>query len=256
MSSKLVILKIGGSVLNPKSSFSKINREALFKVGRELAKLRREYGFNFIIIHGGGGLAHTAVKILRPTEQRGDLLSGASLTKLMLLYLKLELCRILYRSGLPVYPLDTEAIVAEVKPDLKVNVSKLSTLISAGLVPVLNGDLELWNSESTIISGDYLAYAICRDMRPAACIFLIDKKGILDKNERTVQTLREEDIKSLIVHNVSTVDVTGGILSKIEYCFKIAKLGVKTFVCSGFHPESISEVIFQGCSDKCTRVEA
>ncbi len=256
MNSRLIVIKIGGSVLNPKSSFDKINRDVAFRLGEEIARLRREHGYNFVIIHGGGGLAHTAVKVFRPLDQRGDIIAGTSLTKLYLLYLKFELCRILYQAGLPVYPLDTEALVQEGEDELKLDTERIFSIIDIGLVPVLNGDLEIRRRRGIIVSGDYLVYAICRDLRPLACIFLIDKKGVLDKEGRTIPSLKRTTAHSLSLYHEHDIDVTGGLRIKLEYSFKIAELGVKVYICSGYHPQSIREVLLDTCTKHCTMIEA
>lgn len=254
VSSKLVVLKIGGSILNPKSDFSKINREIVLNIGRELARLRRSQGYRFILIHGGGGLAHTAVRLLRPGDVRGDLTAGASLTKTLLLYLKLELCRLLLQAGLPVYPLDTEAVVREERDSLTIEVAKVRRVIEKNVVPVLNGDLELSERGSIIVSGDLVAYMLCEALRPATCIFLIDKKGVLDERGRTIPALRGEDVCRINLYKKGVTDVTGGMKTKLEYSLKIAKLGVRTYICPGTEPSVLREVLLGDHSSRCTRV--
>ncbi len=246
----LILLKIGGGSISPKSSYGKFTREnSLRSIARLIRKLLKN-GYKFILVHGGGGHAHTPVKcygILKYLDC--DNMIGVSITKLMLYQVKSYIMRILISEAVPVIPVET----ADIFTGEGLEVSKIVKYVESGFVPLLNGDLVLVDKKLSVVSGDDIMLEIAKHLRPDICLFLIDKPGIVDKDGRTIQVL---NLKSIHIYEDSRiVDVTGGILHKIEICkilCRYCRRGVH--ICSIDNASSIENVIVRGFDSNCTSI--
>ncbi len=249
----LVLLKIGGGSISPKDSYGKFVREhCIERLARVIMKfVRRSY--KFVIIHGGGGHAHTPVKcygLLKYVDFSNRI--GVSITKLMLYKLKTKILEIFVREGVPVYPLETNDLLKEGN---SLDICKLGRVIEAGFVPVLNGEIAITEDGLRIVSGDDIMLYLARDLRPDLCIFLIDKPGILDKDGKTLSTIPRGAMISEVTSR-GVADVTGGILRKLDVCYEICNYVKQIYICSIEYPEEL-EFIIENVGEvapHCTRI--
>ncbi len=235
----LVLLKIGGGSISPKNTYGKFIREdSIRNLARVIRKLLRE-NYKFVIVHGGGGHAHTPVRcygILRCINYDNRI--GISITKLMLCKLKIELLKVLIQEGVPAYPIETYDVLTE----NGVNIDKVANVLRSGFVPVLNGEIVPTNDSVRIVSGDDLLLYLARDLRPDLCLFLIDKPGIVNARGDTLPVLkRGAAVEFLSVEGI--VDVTGGIVHKLSICERLCEYVKHVYICSVDCFESVEYVI-------------
>ncbi len=253
MNTDLVILKIGGNTVSPKDTFRKVEQDVVREVAKAVKRVLRE-GTRLIILHGGGSHAHTPSRcygVIRTFDK--DNMLGISIIKTLLKELNIEICKIFIRYGIPVLPFDTCSLLRE---DGNIDTYTIYEALESGFIPLLHGDITSVKGRPLIVSSDDLMYILAEKFRPRLAVFVIREKGILDKNGKTIPVLSKESIRELkILQNESYVDVTGGLMKKLDICFKLSKI-CNVYIC----PYS-SDILYRVISryethrcDECTQV--
>jgi acetylglutamate kinase len=123
----------------------------------------------------------------------------------------------------------------------KVNSGVLETLLKADFVPVISPislySLERAGEEPGIINvnGDPIAGGIAAALKAKRLIFLTDVDGIQDKNGKTLPKITQAEAKSLVSAGV----IAGGMIPKVEACFKALKAGSITRIINGIKPHAL-----------------
>jgi acetylglutamate kinase len=73
------------------------------------------------------------------------------------------------------------------------------------------------------INADTLATNIAISFKAAKLIFLTDVAGVLDKDKKTIQEIKINEVDNLIKTEV----ITGGMIPKINSCKQAVEKGVK-----------------------------
>ncbi len=256
----LYVIKIGGSVLTDKRVYYRLSDlerlRGLFKLLAE----RHRRGDRMILVHGGGSFAHQPVCAYGLHRSRivdKSQAFGIALTRLLLTDLQRRVAESLLREGLPVYIMHTGDVVTVRGGEIRLDVERIRDLVSQGLVPLLHGDLVVLKDGVHVVSGDLIAEILARDLRPDAAIFLLDVEGVYE-DLRTRRLIRRVDgsvvdrIRSSL--RTSSIDVTGGILGKLEACLRIARLGIKVYLCSAYDVESVRRALDGREPERCTIV--
>jgi len=229
VSSKLVLLKIGGNLASPKDKFREVDYRNIEEVVKVI-KYKFNQGYNFIILHGGGSHAHTPSRCYGLTRiLYKDNALGLSLTKLLLKELNLEICKIFIRYGLPILMFDTCSLI---RHDNTLDLHVIDEAIKSRFIPILHGDITVIEHRSFIISSDDLALILAKKYRPDITIFIIRERGIVDRYGNTIRRVTPDILKDLMKteENMNYVDVTGGIMKKLNVCFEISKI-CKVYIC-------------------------
>ncbi len=125
--------------------------------------------------------------------------------------------------------------VTDVDPQVIVSLKK------DGFIPVISPVGVGAKGETLNINADYVAASVASALKAEKLILLTDVPGILDKNEKTISTLKKKQIKKLIEKGI----ITGGMLPKVQACLKALEGGVyKTHILDGRIPHCLLIEIF------------
>ncbi len=228
MNSELIILKIGGDLVSPKTIFRTVNKEKLKEVVRAV-KIKYGEGKRFILVHGGGGHAHIPSRCYGLTKMLNkDNMIGLSITKYLLKELNLEITREFIRNNIPVIQFDTCSLL---RNDSSIDIYVINEALKANFVPIIHGDITVIDGKSFIVSSDDLVLKLCQHFKPLCAVFVIRERGILDRYGRTIRRISRETILDIADHtDRNYVDVTGGLMKKLDICFKIAKM-CRVYIC-------------------------
>lgn len=232
---KTVVIKIGGNVLNNITAFA-----------GELKTLI-EYGYQPILVHGGGNLIDAELKAQGIEPQKKDglrITDEATMTVVekVLSMVNYQLVESLQSLGLPLIGFSTENAVVHctqahaidttglefplglVGTVCGVDVDTLHAALTKNQIPVLaplgkcEGFEQLFN-----INADNVAAAVAEYITADMLIFMTDVPGVIGPDSIGVKTL----YKAHSDHLSAIGAVKGGMLPKLHSAFKAAESGVK-----------------------------
>ncbi|MBR3653859.1 MAG: acetylglutamate kinase [Elusimicrobia bacterium] len=225
----ITVIKFGGSLTK--------NKDAQKKFIKELAEISKTQ--KIVLVHGGGpeinnllsrlnieskfvnGLRYTDEQTLEAVEMA---LSG-KVNKM--LTAELISCGV---KAVGISARDGAIAVCDVKKELgfvgepvKININLIETLINGGFFPVISSVGMAEDTRALNINADTLATNIAISFKAAKLIFLTDVAGVLDKDKKTIQEIKINEVDNLIKTEV----ITGGMIPKINSCKQAVEKGVK-----------------------------
>ena len=126
----------------------------------------------------------------------------------------------------------------------------LTSLLDAGVIPViapialeaLPADPKTGipgRAQPLNINADTMAGEIARALGAAQLIFLTDVDGLLDGSGAVVDSLTAERAGALRAEGV----LAGGMIPKIDACFRAAEVGVAAFIANGTQPHTVHRLV-------------
>lgn len=223
----VVIIKLGGGLIAPKDwKAETADIEVIKRLSKEIAEAKKKNNFDLVVVSGSGNFGHAAVK----KYGIADKLAAA---KVQIIAQKIG--EIVTQSLL-----DVEISACLVSPhdiwvtkDGKIILDEgeqLVKLLEQDLTPVLYGDV-IWDMEKTavIFSGERcissLVPTLIKSGHKIDKIIQVSKEdGVWDSNKRIIPEITSKNwpkIKKDVTGAVG-VDVTGGMLHKVEESLEIA----------------------------------
>jgi len=228
---RVVILKIGGSVITEKDKPFTARKEGVQTVAEAIA----EYGKPLVVVHGAGSFGHFLAKKYglsrKPSNVKPEAVSEirASVQKLNSMVVDA-----IQSKGVGVYWLQPYAFYKDERSREKL-APLLMGLIEKGVSPLSFGDVIPTEDGFRIISGDEIVRDIASLLKPSRVVFATNVDGIY-RNFRTdkkpIQEIPAEDIKALAFRPVKD-DVTGGMEGKLDEAVRIAEIGIDVIFTNG-----------------------
>lgn len=273
---RLVLVKLGGSVLTRKSTLGGIRYDNMKRITRELAEITKED--RLVVVHGGGSFGHPLARLYhiygrgRRTEATSDARwrsEGASAIQRSMLRLNAALIGGLVDAGVAALSVPGGVLVELYDGELEAfHPGSIERYLAVGLTPVTFGDVAPDRHRGlAIVSGDTLVLALAETIRPDLVIFATDQDGIYDRNPAEhkgakLHTELDSDQLRRLADGLSEgepglprVDATGGMVLKMHELADIADLGIEAAVVSGLEAGRIGSVV-RGEDTKCTRIRA
>jgi isopentenyl phosphate kinase len=236
---RLVLLKLGGSIVTFKNKPLSVNRNAIERISKQLRKVKK----SMIIVHGGGSFGHYySVKYDMHTKPARYDIHGVSVVKCSMVELNDHIVNIMVKNGLNPYTVQPSSLVHGERA-IKSKVKELGEMAMHGLIPVTHGDvLHHSNNSYYILSGDALMSMIAKQLRPETAIFALDVDGVYGDmgNKRLISSIETEGQAKL---SAVPLDVTGGMRRKMTEAFKMAKMGIDVLMVNGLKPERIVDAV-------------
>lgn len=217
----MMLIKLGGGLIAPKHLAEETaDVETIRRLARELGQMW-EAGQRFVVINGSGNFGHSWAKKydIQHGFERNDEKKrwGAARTQFSASLINKIVVEHLLSVGLPA--------VSVAPHDLKsfVLVGELSAM---GLVPVLYGDV-IWDESKgcVIFSGEAIISKIVETGLSVQKIIQVSiEKGVWDEEKKIISEINGknwEHYKKSILGSAG-VDVTGGMLHKVEVSLAIA----------------------------------
>ncbi len=234
---RVTILKLGGSAITDKARECTPDIASIQHIADQLT----DYDLPLVLIHGGGSYAHPFVT--RSGVGRGLLnrsqLRSISETEFYLSQLTRIVCTsLLLRNKLPV-PLHPMSFVMLDKGKVKrILLDPIRKAVSAGLVPLLHGDLVFDESQGIgVLSGDRIASLIAPRVGASRVLFGCDVDGVYSKDPKTSQNatlvpeVTSENFRLVLDASRSpSADATGGMGGKVREALRLAKNGCECYI--------------------------
>jgi isopentenyl phosphate kinase len=250
---KIIILKLGGSIITEKSSGKpKIRRAVIKQLVKELKVFVRRFPkTKIILLHGAGSFGHPLVyrhKLLKQPLTSARISGFAEVVCSMRCMANL-LADIFLSAKLPVFPLQTSAVLNE-KNNLS-NFFHLKQILDAGFIPLLGGDMGLASKkQAVVVSADKLAVQLAKAFPNSKIIFATDVDGVFEKfppskNSQPLASLTRKKIAQVFKGNnikkSQHDDVTGKMAGKLRAVLALRKTEVIVF--NGLKPGGLTKAL-------------
>jgi len=252
---KLVVIKLGGSVVTQKSEYEVANVSVIRRIASELAEIMNT--FSFIIVHGGGSFGHPHAYKHKLNEGFRDIsqLPGVLETHHAMLRLNETIVNEFLNAGFIPFPFQPSSMITTKKGEIfKANTYSIGKAIKLGFTPILYGDVVFDDEYGFyILSGDKICSYLAIEFNAAKVVFSCDVDGIYtsdpkcDPNSKLIETLTLDDLSELIRNwssrSVSRIDVTGGMKNKLLEAEKICSSGIEVCIVNALVPGRIVQAI-------------
>lgn len=256
-------MKLGGSLITKKSTedfpfemgrirFSAENYmrlDVIKKIVDEITSVKREKEFSLILINGAGPFGHFLVKKYIEKKKLFDVKTIHY--SVFILNEKLIRC---FGNNLKlksIAPFDT-CYLTNAGFDVSSLWTQVEQTLNKNIIPSTYGDIvptmgmtgRLGNYD--VISGDDLAVGMARFWKPDKIIMVTDVDGVYTKDPKTnkdAQLIKRLDEKTRIEYSSNTIDVSGGIESKVKKLLITKEFGVKSQIINGLVENNVRNVL-------------
>ncbi|QID33814.1 glutamate 5-kinase [Pampinifervens florentissimum] len=221
----VLLVKIGSNLIQTQEG--DIDLSFLSRLARDIKKLR-DMGHKTLIVSSGAVLC--GVKKLnlshRPTDLRTkQAVAGVGQAYLMHLY-----DMVFSNYGLTVGQALLTADIFKDKEKFENAKNALSSMLSLGIVPVINENDTVAISELLFGDNDFLAIHTAYMMKADLIVIFSTAGGLLDHEGRVVPVVEDVDKVLHLVKGVNSQFGTGGMLSKITASRIAVRLGIPVVI--------------------------
>ncbi|MFZ5376353.1 MAG: isopentenyl phosphate kinase [Patescibacteria group bacterium] len=260
----IVLIKIGGSLITDKNKPFTVKERALNIIAGEVKKAL-ESGKQLIIGHGAGSFAHVPAKkyqthkgLLNDKSVEGI----AQVANVVHRLNKIVMDELLDKgvNAVAVSPLST--MIAKNHQIDTISTEAIELAMSLNILPVVYGD-QIFDREvgCTIFSTEkVLAYLGLELMRKGYKIERVihcgQTNGVYDENGQTIPLINSKNFDGIVslLGGSGGVDVTGGMLHKVEETLSLARQGIPGLIIDGIEHGTLSDAI-NGKDVLGTRIE-
>jgi isopentenyl phosphate kinase len=252
----MYVIKLGGSTITDKNKPFSVNTPVIKKIAKVLRGKK-----DIVLVHGGGSFGHPLAKKYKLTKGylNKSSVKGYALTQDAMQRLNRMIVDILIKSGINAISYQTSASTVMKNNKIQsINVEPLKNMIKLGLMPVMYGDVVTDNAKKKfgITSGDMIIEYLTRKFNVKRVFFLSDVDGIYtadpkkDKNANHISKINRNNLKEVekMLSGSGGIDVTGGMVHKIEHVMWIAKRGTPVEI---LKPSQLSKAL-KGTKHKST----
>lgn len=240
---KLLLIKLGGSLITDKSRDYTARPQIVSRLAREIKTARKTFDGDIIIAHGSGSFAHTPAAKYHTQD---GLVSKQSFLGLPIVAdAAIQINRIVIqrflKEKLPTVSFSPSSmILAKDQKTKMVTLGPLLHALSLGFLPVIYGDIIFDEKKGfCIYSAERSLAILANQLSPKysqiSLIFCGDSDGVYNDQLKTIDTITPKsfaDLKKFIKGSNKT-DVTGGMLHKVQESLDLAKKGFHTTIING-----------------------
>jgi len=251
---KIIILKLGGSIITEKlSAQPRLRKLVVRQLAKELKMFTRRFPeVKIILLHGAGSFGHRLVYRHKLFEQTltGPRLLGFAETVCSTRQMANLLTKVFRDAKLPVLPLQASAVLNEKNNAMAFfNIRHLKQIIDAGFIPLLGGDMGLTKkNQAIVVSADKLAVLLAKTL-PTKIIFATDVNGVFAEfpasdNAKPLPVLSQKEIKSMLKEmneQKTRYDVTGGMAGKLRTMLVLKNKEIIIF--NGLKPGNLTKAL-------------
>ena len=261
---KVIILKLGGSIITNKRNENSIKWDTLRRLGEEIRKAYTHISTDarLIIVHGGGSFGHPLAIKYKKTKGRYDSEAFITIRENMntlasivsLLYINLGLPITHFQSS-SLFLLDNGRIV-------KAYIEPIENSLRKNIIPLLYGDIAIDLTRGfEILSGDSIVAFLANYFNTIKVLYATDVSGIYSEDPKINSTAKRIE-KILILKNRRSgeykislefkdrtrlsADVTGGIYRKLLDLAQYSSKSITAYIFNGL----IEGNVFKAIMDK------
>lgn len=250
----LILVKLGGSLVTDKTKPFTPRLEAIKRLAGEITEARKKRLVGLVVGNGGGSYPHTpAVKY----QTHKGIIDGESIRGFCEVQdaaarLNRIVVRELLNAGENAVSINPSSCLIAKNAEIKeFYLEPLNKLLDLNIIPVVYGDVVIDTKMGcSIISTEqvlnYLALQLSqKGYNVENLVHYGTTSGVLDKDGKTIPRITPESVNGLrrIIQGSEGIDVTGGMLHKVEEALSLANKGIPSYIMNGFEREYLKKVI-------------
>jgi len=249
LNKKVVVIKLGGSVITKKDKPFSIRKEVIESLVKELKTFKNK--LSLVIVHGGGSFGHPIAKKYKINEGIKDTgqLIGVAEVRYWMTKLNTIILEEMLKEKLPVFPFHPSSFVMTSSHGIFLLFSDpIKAALERGLIPLTFGDVVLdKNKGVSILSGDDLACKLSIELKAKMLVYGVDVDGVYIFNtsgeDVPAKTLSLSEINKVHFVKNKRMDVTGGMRHKLEVASEAVKGGIKVIIGNLTVPSNLSNIL-------------
>lgn len=240
---ELILIKLGGSVITDKTKEFISRGENISRFAVEIKDAQKVSNGKLLIGHGAGSFAHTPAAKYQTKKGliNKDSLFGMSVTEDAARQLNAIIIEGFLKNKVPVFPFSPASfLISNAQVCLKSYLDPLIQALNIGQIPVVYGDVIIDKKQGcTIFSTEKVFEVLARELNKKfkiKMIFVTDVNGVYNKDGKTIPVITNKNFNQLklSITGAKWVDVTGGMLHKVEEALILAKkYGIETEIVNG-----------------------
>ena len=234
----MILIKLGGSIITNKEKPLSPRKKVIDNIAKKLKRIEEP----MIIVHGGGSYGHYwSVKYDMHTKPSKYDPHGVAIVKNSMIELDKIILGLFVENKLNPYSLPPTDFMLGNKPVLK-KVKEIEKIAKTGFIPITFGDA-LWygNKKTYILSGDKIMTHLSKILKPRLSIFALNEDGLYS-DLKTKKLIHELNGETPVISE-NKMDVTGGMIRKVEEAATISNMGLSVFFVNGNKPERIVKAV-------------
>ena len=212
---KMVVIKLGGSVITRGGRVPSVATAVLRRLGKEIAASRRRV----VIVHGTGAFGKPPAVKYRYLSGRVRRVSRVPVHRIKAILLKLHASVVegLCLAGVRAVGSDSASLMTVRRGRISsLEKTPIVRWIKAGMVPVLSGDMLVDSAGGvSVCSSDDMACALAAKLGAEKVVFVTDVDGLCGPVRRMPQ------------------DVSGGMAGKMRAALRLAAGGIPSLMING-----------------------
>lgn len=251
---KLILLKIGGGVITDKSVHYGLREDVLARLAKEISEAQKEIGETRLIIgNGAGSFAHFSAHKYRTME--GFVNEESKIGMGWVRHDAVKLNQIVFEqlllANVPVFSFSPSSLMSVKNgKTVKIFPDSLVDALNKSMTPLVYGDVMVDSARgcgvySTEMVFDELAMYFA-DKYEVRVIHVSAEEGVYKKGQASIfSEINTHNFMEVKEHlgGSNGVDVSGGMLHKVEECLELAKLGITSQIVSGMVSGRVKETI-------------
>lgn len=244
MKKSVILIKLGGSLITDKTKPFTARPRTIGRLARELRNFITKRNELIILGHGSGSFGHTTAAKYKTrlgfNNDRGRL--GAAKVFDAAAQLNRIVVGQLIKQGLPAVGFPPSSLMLARKG--KVHSFYLETVLWAlrnGMLPVVYGDAIVDEKQgSTIFSTETVLSSLADffkklDYKVEKIVHCGITDGVLDKDGETIKKITKDNFSQIknALGSSAGIDVTGGMMHKVEESLGLARKGVPSLIING-----------------------
>jgi len=241
----IILVKLGGSLITDKTKPFTPRLDVIRRLSKEINEARKEKEIKIIVGHGGGSFPHKPAKDYRTNEGiiNEESIKGISLVQDAASRLNRIIVNSLIEAGENAVSVQPSAgLIAEDGRIKEWYLNSIKEMLKHNLLPVPYGDVALDIKKGCcIISTEEILNYLARQLNSKKIILAGIVDGVFtsdpqkNPNAKLIPEINSKNYNIIkkYLGGSAGIDVTGGMLHRIERIFELTKIGIEAEVISG-----------------------
>jgi isopentenyl phosphate kinase len=252
---RVILVKLGGSLITDKTRPESPRTEVIERLAGEVARAAGSgLAGRLIVGHGSGSFGHVAARRygLAQGIQSNDQLPGVSLTQERAAALHRIVTGALASAGaLPFSIAPSSCVVSAAGVPVSLADEPLRLALGRGLLPVVYGDVVTDRDWGVSICSTERMFTLLARSLPASgvavrrILWLGETDGVWDDAGRTIPSISAATFgeAAKAIGAPAGVDVTGGMLHRVETALGLARQGIPSLILNGLVPGALERAL-------------
>ena len=251
----LIFIKLGGGLITDKNKPYTPRPQIINLLAEEIAEVRKKKKVNLLVGHGGGSFPHTSAKKYKTNQGfiNKNSKQGFCLVHHDAARLNQIVTEVLIQKGERAFSVSTSSCcLAKNSKVSDFYLKVIKKLLEYKIIPVLFGDSAVdLKKGCSILSTEELFVYLVKKLKPEKIVIADKVKGVYtddpNRNKRAefipyIDKKNWKEVKTYLKES-DGIDVTGGMIHKVQKSIELAKLGAPVSIINGKTPNNLKRAL-------------